>query len=161
MCEHAILAGAAVVAGCTAHSRPAAGVRVWTWAPAPLPDPSPGCPCAVADRFVVAHESASARWLGAADVLLTEPHDRTCATATAPARLARLPGCALVVVPLVGGGVVVGGASGVVALPASRARVCAACLYPWLTGGGRLTDLPERAADPAGPRPGRGHPARG
>jgi len=137
MCEHRALpdsADAWAVTRCPVHSRPVAGVTVWAWGPAPLA--ARRCPCAVADRFVVAHASASAGWLASADVVVADAPDLRCAEKAAR-RLGRLPGCALVVVPVTGHGVVVGGRAG---LFLAR-ELCAVCLYPWLVGGGSVADL--------------------
>ncbi len=109
MCEHEVLRGVTSVARCGVHSRPAAGAQVWTWSAVPVAAP---CPCVAADRFVVVHESASGRWLSAADVVVATPRDTMRAAASAADRLGRLPGCAVVFVPLAVGGAVLGRGSG-------------------------------------------------
>ncbi len=142
MCEHRVLhegdGVAPTVTRCPVHSRTAAGGEVWTWAPTPSPA---RCPCAGGDRFVVARASASPRWLTDADVVVADRQPPQCAAEAAARQLARLPGCALVFVPLTGEGVVLGGRAGVFLVPRPEPELCAVCLYPWLALGGRLADL--------------------
>lgn len=103
---------------------------MWTWAKATVNAP---CPCAVADRFVVVHESASGRWLSAADVIVATPRDTTSDAAAAVAdRLGLLPGCVFVFVPLTDSGAVLGGRAGQTMVP--RVTLCPVCLYALLAG---------------------------
>lgn len=98
------------------------------------------CPCVTADRFVVASETATPDWLRRADVLVARER-RTCRLAcqVSATWCRRLPGCALVVVPAADGAVVLDGSAGFAVV----ASACAICLYPWVAGGGRVTDLPD------------------
>jgi hypothetical protein len=98
-----------------------------------------GCPCADADRFVVVEESADARWLASADVIVARPRPTVYTAQEAAERLGRLPGCAFVLVPIADNGIVVGGRAGSVAI--AERGLCGICLYPWLVNGGRLADL--------------------
>ena len=134
MCEHGLLVGVTTLSRCAVHSRPAAGVQVWTWAEAAATAP---CPCADAARFVVARESAAGHWLSAADVVVATPRDTAAAAAVVADRLGLLPGCALVFVPLADGGVVLGGRARHAVVP--RARLCPVCVYPWLVLQGPVT----------------------
>jgi hypothetical protein len=131
MCEHEVLRGVTNIARCGVHSRPTAGVQVWTWSAAAV---TASCPCAVADRFVIAQESARGRWLAAADVVVASPRDSVSAAVPVADRLGRLPGCVLVFVPLVSGGAVLGRRTGHVVVP--RCGLCPVCVYPWLACGG-------------------------
>lgn len=134
MCEHDMLRGITTIARCGVHSRPSAGVQVWTWARTPV---TARCPCVVADRFVVAHEFARGRWLSAADVVVAAPQDTTSTAASSADRLSRLPGCLLVFVPLAGGGAVLGCREGHIVV--RRSRLCPVCVYPWLVCGGEVS----------------------
>lgn len=131
MCEHELLRGVTKIVRCRVHSRPTAGMQVWTWSADGV---TTSCPCAGADRYVVAHESARGRWLSAADVVVASPRDTVSAAVPVADRLGRLPGCVLVFVPLVGGGVMLGRRTGHTVV--SRGRLCPACVYPWLVCGG-------------------------
>ncbi len=148
MCEHEILLGVTSVTRCVVHSRPATGAHVWTWGAGLVSAP---CPCAVADRFVVVSEFASGPWLSAADVVVAAERDTAFAASSIVDRLGRLPGCALVFVPLAGGGAVLGRREGDVVMP--RARLCPACVYAW------LACRAEGTSPQAVFRPGPGRPA--
>lgn len=126
MCEHEILRGGVFVTRCVVHSKPEAGVQVWTWAGETVTAP---CPCTIAARFVVAHESASGRWLSAADVVVAAVREPAAAVVAAD-RLGLLPGCGLVFVPLADGGAVLRLRDGRTARAGTG--LCPACAYPWL-----------------------------
>ncbi|HEV8561857.1 MAG TPA: hypothetical protein VGR06_36505 [Actinophytocola sp.] len=97
------------------------------------------CPCAVADRFLVATEPATGWWQQSADVVLGRRQETVHEALNVAERLAGLPGRPLV-------GVLAGRDGTVFCTHADRVLVtadalCAVCLYPWLAGGHRLPDL--------------------
>lgn len=124
---------------CTTHSALADGGAVWTWGPV-LPSPG-ACPCARADRFVVATETATPSWLYRADVVSASRRETAGAAGDVAVRLGRIPGCALVTVPFDGLGVLFRTATETVVLDRGGPGACGLCVYPWLVAGRRLLEL--------------------
>jgi hypothetical protein len=132
-CQHRLL-GAVDIARCVRHSDEDAAV--WAWSAEPMPEAA--CPCEVWDRYVVATEHAPAEWLACADVLLAEPRP------SVPDALgvACPTGCAIVVIPVPGVGMMLRTRSGI--SPADP-KVCSVCVYPALVMAGALEPRPGRA----------------
>lgn len=127
-CRHQAVPGLTLEL-CSVHSDPTSGVSVWTWTHG---TPSRAvCPCADADRFVVAGEDVAERWRGSVDVVLV-----TAQSAVRVALLVPMPsGSTLVVVPVPSRSRVFRTMCGAVVVDDGCAGVCGVCLYPWLVSG--------------------------
>lgn len=137
-CQHPMLTGSRwYVARCRPHDVSASGAAVWAWSRDPMPPRR--CPCDTADRFVVATDGASRRWLQSADVVLGAARIAVCDPLSSPDLLRELPGCTLVATPV--------GREGTwfrtrtEQVVTARSEMCGVCLYPWLVTGHRLTEL--------------------